>query len=88
MGCIKILKPHLNGLHKNPEASFEWVAYQHIACNKVASKNHPVATQAKTTSCRQKPPAPVATLRQSSSACRSIVAKFKQLFKFASIFFV
>jgi hypothetical protein len=29
----------LNGLHKNPEASSEWVAYQHIACNKVASKS-------------------------------------------------
>jgi hypothetical protein len=39
MGCIKLLKPHLNGLHKNPEASSEWVAYQHIAYNKVASKS-------------------------------------------------
>jgi hypothetical protein len=39
MGCIKILMLHLNVLHKNPEASSEWVAYQHIACNKVASKS-------------------------------------------------
>ena len=30
MGCIKILNPHLNGLHKNPEASAEWIAYQHL----------------------------------------------------------